>query len=464
MDALEEMRKKLSRITPKSSGDIIHRASTSGFTSHLTRRGGGGSGGISPFRVNLYTIPAEEENEEPTYEVTVGWGYVVERLSSQNEAVVLHEPANLYYKEGDAEYDPENPFQPKRFPITPGESVYVKVNVTEDGVIGEVVFEEDFVFIIVTEDDLSTAYHPKVDDLTSDGEYGYYYYKLIQLNEPVAPSTTPTVEKFLTGSHISYWPDRPPMKSTMLPGEGIGCVIKEWSTSLKAYVFRALFVGLGKNNITTEGDHIEVRGTKKDAALTVRYGDESPSEEPFMEWSDGYMMTGQEIVGDEDPLPEPEDLTLFIPAVQERPEDPQVTVSQVGAAGTVYQVEGNNKDGSLTYTIGDESPVTVLEWMDGLVTSEGDENNIPIPAGGGGGLPPGTYTGDLLVWVADAEEWQVLTAPEEPAEGEKIFIEHPGRGNYPEFITLKELEVDICEEGTPTPYIIYGKPNPPPEP
>jgi hypothetical protein len=43
VESIEEMQKKLSRITPKSSNDIIHRASTSGFTSHLKRRGGRGS-------------------------------------------------------------------------------------------------------------------------------------------------------------------------------------------------------------------------------------------------------------------------------------------------------------------------------------------------------------------------------------------------------------------------------------
>ena len=52
VDTIEDLRAQLPRITPKSSGDIIHRASTSGFTSHLKRRGKGAIAARQGFQVN----------------------------------------------------------------------------------------------------------------------------------------------------------------------------------------------------------------------------------------------------------------------------------------------------------------------------------------------------------------------------------------------------------------------------
>jgi hypothetical protein len=75
VDTVEALRAKVSRITPQSSGDIIHRASTTGFTSHLTRRGGGGSGGSAPLKLTIkqgtaadkfQIIPGTVNSQTPT--------------------------------------------------------------------------------------------------------------------------------------------------------------------------------------------------------------------------------------------------------------------------------------------------------------------------------------------------------------------------------------------------------------
>jgi len=55
VQTVEETVAKVARITPKSSPDIIHRASLTGFTSHLTRRQGNGGAGATeielPFQI-----------------------------------------------------------------------------------------------------------------------------------------------------------------------------------------------------------------------------------------------------------------------------------------------------------------------------------------------------------------------------------------------------------------------------
>jgi hypothetical protein len=73
-DIVEETAKKVSQIQPKSSGDIIHRASPTGFTSHLTRRGGKGTGaGIKKLTIKQGTaankfqiVPGTVNGQMPT--------------------------------------------------------------------------------------------------------------------------------------------------------------------------------------------------------------------------------------------------------------------------------------------------------------------------------------------------------------------------------------------------------------
>jgi hypothetical protein len=238
------------------------------------------SGIKPPLWVTLITTPGDP----PTYEVTVGWGYVCERIPGAGDAIAYHEAANMW--------DTEDPDQLAKFAITIGQAVYIRTEVDEDGKIG--ISEGDAVTIVVDADEeSSTHYIPKVDDLNTAGAAGHYLYKLAVLAAPVSPSTTPTIEKWLTGSHIDHYQELPAMLSATAGGEDIGVIPKEWSDSEKAYKFRAIkgLCGIGVDQTSNEievkpkGDTFRVRLWQTNffldylgATLEVDNG-ESPSQE-----------------------------------------------------------------------------------------------------------------------------------------------------------------------------------------
>jgi hypothetical protein len=275
-------------------------------------------------------------------------------------------------------WDTENPDQLAKFAITAGQAVYIRTEVDEDGKIG--IAAGDAVSIVVDADEeTSTHYIPKVDNETSSGVAGHYLYKLAVLKEPIYPATTPTLEKWLTGSHLDHYAELPSILSTLVATDGVGVIPQKWDDAARAYKLRALSKGFGQNTITTNTDEVEIRGTKKDGGVKIWYGDLEPSE-PEIEWADGYLQTGAEVIGDEAEPPEPLVVDVKIPEVVPwADDDAQIQVNNIAAlGGTKYEIRGNAKDGSLTYTVGGGSPVTVLEWIDGLIVTE-DVQNIPLP-------------------------------------------------------------------------------------
>lgn len=419
------------------------------------------TGDSIPFKVTLYKI-FPEEGGAPTYEVTVAWGYVIERIPGYGDPVAYHEPDNMWEK--DEEGEVINPKKLARFAITAGQAVYIKCNISADGTItpieippvppSEEPTEEPAVTITIDEDEKEGLhYEPKVDDETPDGADGFYFYKLVVFKspevpegeEPPDPPLPPKLEKWLTGSHIDHWQDLPSILSTMLPAEGVGCIIKRWDNDARAYKIRAVIKGLGKNTITTEADAVEVRGTKLDAGVFVWYRGIEPSTSLY-NWEDGYNMTGTQVIGNEPVPPDPMKLDIIMPVVQELDEDPQVHVSELPQANpkaAVYLVRGNSNDGVLTVTYGEDSPVTVLEWKDGLVTSE--PANITIPAPEGDGLPEGS-AGDML--YHNGTDWVVLPAPAAPTSEQINILTHDGTA--PSWNTKTIVTLGYCEAGTPT--------------
>jgi hypothetical protein len=303
-----------------------------------------------PYEVSLITTPGET----PTYEVTVGWGYLCERIPGASDAIAYHEAANMW--------DTEDPDQLAKFAITVGQAVYIRTEVDEDGKIG--ISEGDAVTIVVEDDEeSSTHYIPKVDDGTSSGVAGHYLYKLAVLAAPVSPSTAPTIEKWLTGSHIDHYQELPAILSATAGGTGIGVIPKEWSDSEKAYKFRAI--------------------SQKDPVTA------DPEADPPV-----------------------------------RGEAVQINVEQ---EDNRIIVKGNGKGRVIKYQIGSETAVTVATFDDGLETEgseAGNEITIPIPAAGGGGLPDGDNPGDMLYW--DGTDWILLAAPAAPASDEAWVMHHSG--------------------------------------
>ena len=323
-----------------------------------------------PYKVTLSATTAEEVT---IYEVTVGWGYVCERLPGYGDAIEYHEADNMWEK--DEEGVIIEPRVLAKHAIEPGQAVYIKVEVDANGNVVGPDAETPAVEIVIDSDDVeSIHYIPKVDNETPDGDAGTYYYKLAVLE--AGPPLI--LKKWMTGSHLEHFQELPSIKSTLAVAAGIGVVPKKWDNDDKHYKIRALTKGLGRNNITTNADDIEVRGTKLNAGVYVWYRGIEPST-PLYNWEDGYNMTGTEVIGDEVVPPDPQKLDILMPTVVQIA-DPQVHVTDIGVGDqATYEVRGNSKDGSLTYTIDGESPETLLEWVDGLVTTMGPQN-IPIPA------------------------------------------------------------------------------------
>jgi len=111
-------------------------------------------------------------------------------------------------------------------------------------------------------------------------------------------------------------------------------------------------------------------------------------------------------------------------AICERVTSPQINVNDDGAGAVT--IEGNNKDGSLTWTdCSTPTPTvtTLVEWQDGLVTSQGVKN---FTAGCGDELPSGSY-GEIL--YHNGTNWVVLANPG-VASNEGWVLVHNGTNPY----------------------------------
>lgn len=204
----------------------------------------GGGGGPVPFDVRLQT-------ESSSHTVTVGWGYVSERIPGAGNATPPPwEPANMRSEEDAALL--------RKHAITVGQAVYVAVEVDENGKITAPAEGEAVSILIDADNKTSTHYRPKVDDLTSAGAVGTMYYKLAVLRAAVSPATTPTLEPWLCGSHIDHYAELPAMLSTLAPGTNIGVIPQKFDNDAKAYKFRALQALCGMKITQTE-DRIQIR-------------------------------------------------------------------------------------------------------------------------------------------------------------------------------------------------------------
>lgn len=68
-------------------------------------------------------------------------------------------------------------------------------------------------------------------------------------------------------------------------------------------------------------------------------------------------------------------------------------------------------------------------------------------------FPSGAVAGDMLYF--DGNRWELLSSPETPPTGYVNVMQY-NRG--PQWYRYKELNVSICEDGTPASYIILGIP------
>lgn len=359
-----------------------------------------------PFTVRLITTTGAS----PTYKVSVGWGYVCERIPGSGDAVEYHEAANMW--------DAADATKLRKFAITAGQAVYIKVHVNSDGLIAAPGGDDAVAIVVASDETASVHYRPEVDTDTTAGGAGYMYYKLAVLKAPVAPSTQPKLEKWLSGSHLDHYQDLPSIRSALAAGAGVGVIPKEWNNSQKAYKLRAIRQKSPVAEVPPEGgdpgspaqevqihviqeaDAIRIQGNSKRHSIKYRLGN-SASLSPVADIDDGLETRG---------TAEGEETIIPVPTVKQRDATPQVKVNGIAGLGTVYEVTGNSKKRTVKYQIGSNSPVDVVTFDDGLETMGNEAGNdiiIPIPASGGS-LPVCT-AGSLL--VSNGAAWVCVPPP-----------------------------------------------------
>lgn len=453
MSAAERTSNELgSELTAGSKGDIV-----SGFDTPDTITQPGATAVKPHYWPDLVIIPGEGEAAD-TYAVTVTHGWVREIKTGTGDALAYHEALN-HFDETDPATDPITYTDDlTAHDIEVEQAVYITCQVDANGRIVAPESEEETPAVeieVAADDEESIQYQPRVYDGTPNGTAGTLRFKLAKL-EAGEGDDPPAFKMFMAGDHIHWSPPLPAFLSAWAAGEGVGIIFKDFYATDNAYRARAITQkdaveaseGASAQEVQVrvrqEPNRIIVEGNSKQRKVKFRVGDGSL--QPLVTFDDGLETEGVEGGNEEE---------LNIPEVKERAADPQVRVSQVGFAGSVFLVEGNGVDQTLSYQIGTESPVEFARFVDGLFVEGGD---IPIPApesGGGTGLPAGAR-GDLL--RHDGTAWVPFVNPGDPDSGWEWVIHHQGADNDPIYVQYKKITINRCESGTPVEYTILGIP------
>jgi hypothetical protein len=276
-----------------------------------------------PFWVKLNNVGTESS---PSYEVEIAWGYVIEIVPGEGDPPQYHEPDNIW------EQDPSNPDEvirgvSRKFAVNVGQAVYIDVKVLADGTVGaddtppdvdggDPTANPSVLIYIGAADESSLHYQPKVDTETSDGTPGNILYKLAEIKAAVSSATLATVEKFLTGSHISYFQELPEVKSALGAGSGIGVIPKTWDNAEKSYKFRAIKEKAAVDaivdppsvaqavqiHVVQEADAIVIKGNSK--SRTIKYQVSGESAVDVAVFDDGLETLG-DVAGNEITIPIP---------------------------------------------------------------------------------------------------------------------------------------------------------------
>jgi hypothetical protein len=245
------------------------------------------SGIKPPFHVSVRKSATDDDPPVDLYYFKVYPGYVYEINPGASDSTLYHQPSNLYSGEDLSE-----------FLISGDEALFIKVELLEDGTIGsdDEELNPSCQIIVLPDTQLSSFYEPRVDDESPNGEKGTMYYKLAAYSE----GSSNKIERFLSGSHICHHQDLPAILSTLAVGEGIGVLSQKWDAVNRAYYLRALSEGKGQLGITTNNDHIEVRGNQKKAKITYQVGDDSPVD--LVNFVDGLIVDGADEPDPEEPV------------------------------------------------------------------------------------------------------------------------------------------------------------------
>ena len=219
--------------------------------------------------------------ESTTFEVTVTAGKVVERIVVTGDAIAYHQADN--------HFDPADPVL-KKFGISVGQSVYVKVEVLPTGAIG---IEPEVppldpppppvTLVVSAAGEESTHYEPPIGD--SEGSPGTYYYELARL---ISDSFGVRFRYNMAGRNIDHWMDLPTFKVRAGANPW-----KEWNAEEGVYYSKG-FIGAGQITLTENEDDLTYQGNKRNLEVRFREADASePEADETLNFEDGLSMDGE---------------------------------------------------------------------------------------------------------------------------------------------------------------------------
>lgn len=306
-------------------------------------------------------------------------GYVVERIVTTDDAVKAWSPVGLL-DTGDIEF----------YAIQSTQQLSVIVKTNDEGAIDG--GEGDAVYLAIETDDTPSVHFQPYTASESSGTDGEYHYPMVQNG-----GTT----KVFGGSHIYYDEDIDQLNNTLDPAGAAaneGRIVREWNESDKKWELRRIKTDSPQMVVAETNDHVTVRGNSKDGSYSIflknEHGDILDS--AVLNWEDGLVTDNGAI-------------------------DLDITITSLSAlSGGI---------GDLDYTIGNNSPVSLIDWNFGLVGDNGN-HNIPIPELAEGDNISISSTNNVHTISC------TLTATE---------------CNCPALSTLyDELQLYVCISGTPT--------------
>ena len=255
------------------------------------------------------------------HEIAVRTGYVVEHVIVGDDSIKYHLPTNV--PAGDSE-------DPDWLAITPGQYLYVKVEVAIDGTITGTP-----VLMVGASGLKGEHYRPKVFDF--GGNAGTVYYKLCKLE---SSGTGVKIVRYNAGSNIQHYDERVTMENEA--GEG-------------------------------GGDYYDIGKTYDDGTDTVKIRQ--------LKQLDG---DGEVVIKGYD---EPDQEAINFRRIKQR-YDPQIHVT---GEDNAIKIHGNDANGGLYHIpCGETTGVPLIEWTDGLITTN---REVSFEAGcsgssrSGGGIP-----------------------------------------------------------------------------
>ena len=278
------------------------------------------------------------------YKATLQEGFVIERDTTSGNDGVVEHECNIGATAMSARPQPE-------LTLVDGDFVICKYDTDSDG------FVTGTPEVLATQTDTPSIHHQPASGAGSTGESGDYRVKLFKFT---IVSGSPT---------ITYYQQSDVEHSRLWKGRNVGgarYIHKKRDKANDSYDFRTL-------------EQNEPSGRTYGKIIV-----------PFV--------NGDEFDDAND--------SIKFSAIAERATSPQVNVSDDGAG--IVTIEGNDKDGSLTWTnCATPTPTvtTLIEWEDGLITTSGIKN---FTAGCGDEFPSAS-SGDMLYY--NGTNWVVLANP-----------------------------------------------------